>query len=208
MDRGDWWATVHGVPKSWTWLNEKEMATHSSTLAWRIPGTGEPGGLPSMGSHRVRHEWSVSTFIAAAAEWLTHAAILQAKILNICQLIKYWLWDAKILFYWLLNWMFHFCCCYCSISKSYPVKSYLCNPTDCSTPGFPVLHCFLEFAQTHVHWVIQSSHPLLPPSPPALKISQHQGLSQWIGSSHKVAKVLGLQLQHQSFQWIFRTDFL
>ena len=63
-DGGVWWAAVHGVAKSWTQLSdfaftfhalEKEMATHSSVLAWRIPGTGEPGGLPSMGSHRVRH---------------------------------------------------------------------------------------------------------------------------------------------------------
>ena len=61
MDRGAWWAAVHGVAKSWTRLTltfpfhalEKEMATHSSVLAWRIPGTGEPSGLPSMGSHRV-----------------------------------------------------------------------------------------------------------------------------------------------------------
>ena len=66
MDGGAWWAAVHGVAKSRTRLNhfaftfpfhalEKEMATHSSVLAWRIPGMGEPGGLPSMGSHRVRH---------------------------------------------------------------------------------------------------------------------------------------------------------
>ena len=68
----------------------------------------------------------------------------------------------------------------------------------------------LECAQTHVHWVkdaIQPSHPLLPTSP-ALNLSQHQGLFQWIGALHKVARVLELQLQHQSFQWIFRVDFL
>ena len=58
---GAWWAAVHGVAKSWTQLShfnalEKEMATHSSVLAWRIPGTGEPGGLLSLGSHRVRHD--------------------------------------------------------------------------------------------------------------------------------------------------------
>ena len=69
MDRGAWWAAVRGVAKSWTRLSdftftfhfhawEKEMATHSSVLAWRIPGTVEPGGLLSMGSHRVRHNWS------------------------------------------------------------------------------------------------------------------------------------------------------
>ena len=75
MDGGAWWAAVHGVAKSWAWLSdfpftfhfhalEKEMATHSSVLAWRIPGTGEPGGLLSMGSHRVGHDWNN---LAAAA---------------------------------------------------------------------------------------------------------------------------------------------
>ena len=82
MDGGAWWAAVHGVIKSWTWVShftftfhfhalEKEMATHSSVLAWRIPGMGEPGGLPSMGSHRVGHNWSD---LAAAA------AVSRAKL--------------------------------------------------------------------------------------------------------------------------------
>ena len=77
MDRGAWWAAVHGVAKSRTRLSdftftfhfpalEKEMATHSSVLAWRIPGTLEPGGLPSMGSHRVGHNWR--DLAAAAAD--------------------------------------------------------------------------------------------------------------------------------------------
>ena len=73
---------------------------------------------------------------------------------------------------------------------------------DCSTPGFPVLYYLLEFAQTHVHGVsdaIQPSHLLLSPSP-AFSLSQHQGFFQWVSSSHQVAKVLELQLQHQSFQ--------
>ena len=76
MDGGAWWAAVHGVTKNQAWLSdfpftfhlhalEKEMATHSSVLAWRIPGTGEPGGLPSMGSHRVRHDWSDLAVAAA-----------------------------------------------------------------------------------------------------------------------------------------------
>ena len=81
---------------------------------------------------------------------------------------------------------------------------------DCSMPGFPVLHSLLEFAQTHISWIgdaIQPSHPLSPPSP-AINLSQHQGLFQWVSSSQQVAKVLELQLQHQSFQWIFRVDFL
>ena len=77
MDRGAWWAAVHGVAKSRTWRSdfcftfhfhalEKEMATHSSVLAWRIPGTAEPGGLLSLGSHRVKHDWS--NLAAAAAD--------------------------------------------------------------------------------------------------------------------------------------------
>ena len=67
----------------------------------------------------------------------------------------------------------------------------LCNPMDCSTPGFPVHHQRLEFTQTHVHWVrdaIQPSHPLLSPSPPAFSLSQHQGLFQWVSSSHQWPK--------------------
>ena len=82
---------------------------------------------------------------------------------------------------------------------------------NCSTPGFPILHCLLEFVQTRVHRVsdaIQPSHPLSPLYPPALNLSQHQGLFHWVNSSHQVAKVLELQLQHQPFQWIFQIDFL
>ena len=68
-----------------------------------------------------------------------------------------------------------------------------------------------ELTQKHVHWdgdTMQPSHPLSPPSPPAFNLSQHQGLYQWVSSSHQVATVLEFQLDHQSFQWIFRTDFL
>ena len=87
----------------------------------------------------------------------------------------------------------------------------LCDPMNCSTPGLPVHHQILEFTQTHAHQVgdaIQPSHPLSPPSPPAPNPSQHQGLFQWVNSSHEVAKILEFQLQHQSFQWIPRTDLL
>ena len=83
MDRGAWKAAVHGVAEGRTRLSdftfnshfqalEKEMATHSSVLAWRIPGTGEPDGLPSMGSHRVRHDWSD---LAAAAALLNKKSL-------------------------------------------------------------------------------------------------------------------------------------
>ena len=102
------------------------------------------------------------------------------------------------------------CCCCCSVAQSCLT---LCEPMDCSTPGFPVLH-LPEFVQTHVHWVsdvIQPSHPLS--SPCTFCLSQHQGLFQWASSSHQVAKVLEFQLQHQSFHEYsglisFRMDWL
>ena len=87
----------------------------------------------------------------------------------------------------------------------------LCDPMNHSMPGRPVHHKLPEFTQTHVHQVgdaTQPSHPLSSPSPPAPNPSQHQGLFQWVNSSHDVAKVLEFQLQHQSFQWTPRTDLL
>ena len=92
MDRGAWWAAVHGVAKSRTWLSdftftfhfhalEEEMATHSSVLAWRIPGTAEPGGLPSVGSHRVRHDWS--DLAATAAVLLNGASKVVQMVKNL-----------------------------------------------------------------------------------------------------------------------------
>ena len=83
----------------------------------------------------------------------------------------------------------------------------LCDPMDYSTPGFPVHHQLPEFTQTHVHWfgdAIQPSHPLTSP-PSAFILSWHQGLFKWVSSSHQVAEALEFQLQHQYFQWIFRT---
>ena len=93
MDGGAWWAAVHEVAKSQRWLSnftfhfhalEKEMATHSSVLAWRIPGTGEPGGLPSMGLYRVGHDWSDLAAAAAAA---------------VCILIPFPFGNLKLVFY-------------------------------------------------------------------------------------------------------------
>ena len=98
-----------------------------------------------------------------------------------------------------------------SVQFSHSVMSDSLQPMDCSKPGFPVLHQLLELAQTHVHWVsdaIQPSHPLSSPFLPAFNLSQHQDLLLRVYSIHQVAKVLKLQLQHQSFQWLFRTEFL
>ena len=92
----------------------------------------------------------------------------------------------------------------CSVTQSCPA---VCHPM----PGFSVPHHLPEFAQTHVHWVgdaIQPSHPLSSPSSPALNLSQHQSVYQWDSSLRQEAKVLEFQFQHQSFQWIFRVDFL
>ena len=106
----------------------------------------------------------------------------------------------------------HWCklrkCLFSSVPQLCP---NLCDPMDFSMSGFPVHHQPPEFTQTQVHWVddaMQPSHPLSSPSPPAFSLTQHQGLFRWVSSSHRVAKVLQFQLQHQSFQWIFRTDFI
>ena len=104
MDGGAWRAAVHGVAKSRTWLSdltftfhfhalEKEMATHSSVLAWRIPGTGDPGGLPSMGSHRVGHDWSDLAAAAAAAFDVLRNKAKKARV-----------WASTVAYNLLSNW--------------------------------------------------------------------------------------------------------
>ena len=109
-------------------------------------------------------------------------------------------WHTHTSVYKMINKDPLFCCC--SLTQLCPA---LCDPMDGSMPGFPVPHHLPEFAQIHVHWggdAIQPSHPVSPPSPPALNLSQHQGFFQWVSSLHQVAKVLEFQLQHQSFQWL------
>ena len=128
-------------------------------------------------------------------EWLTHSLHF---------LIFY------IYFWYCIQWL-SIMCSVSSVQSLSRVQLFVKDSVDCSTPGLPVLHQLLELGQTHIQRVgdaIQPSHPLSSPSPPALSLSQHQGLFQWVSSSHLVAKVLEFQLQHQSFQWIFRTDFL
>ena len=100
-----------------------------------------------------------------------------------------------------------------SVQFSHSVVSDSLRPHELqhARPPLPVHHHLPEFTQTHIYWVgdaIQSSHPLSSPSPPAPNLSQHQSLFQWVNSSHQVTKVLEFQLQHQSFQWTPRTDFL
>ena len=98
------------------------------------------------------------------------------------------------------------CCCCCSVTQLCPT---LCDAMDCNIPGLPVSHHLLDFEQVHVHCIgdaIQPSHPLMPSCPPALNLAQHQGLFQWVIRSHHMTIIPELQLQHQSFQWIFRVD--
>ena len=128
-------------------------------------------------------------------------------------------------FWWFMLQRLAFLCCVATISIYFPLEDEgslqfssvaqscptLCGPMNRSRPGFPFHHQHPEFTQTHVHRIgdaIQPSHPLSSPSPPAPTPFQHQGLFQWVNSSHEVTKVLEFQLQHQSFQWIFRTDLL
>ena len=131
MGGGAWWAAVHGVAKSRTRLSdftfifhfqalEKEMATHSSVLAWRVPGSWEPGGLLAMGSHRVRrHSVSKNSGSSSHGSSNNESSDSSSGGSSHC----------------------------CSVAQSCPP---LCYPKYCSTPGFPVLHHLPELAQTHV----------------------------------------------------------
>ena len=154
------------------WENplEKGMATQSYILAWKIPWTEEPGGLQSMGLWRVRHDWTTEHMLTQ-----THICKTLKKIYCIWfTMLCYFLVYGKVNQLYIYPLFFQFS----SVAQSCPT---LCDPMDCSTPGFPVHQQLLELTQTHVHWVgdaIQSSHPLSSPSPPNFSLSQHQGLFQ------------------------------
>ena len=160
------------------------METNSSILAWKTPRE-EPGGLQSKWSQRVRHNWAhtnINSFIRDDQLWLKGMKSVWVKTL-----------DGKLSSSTRLRLY--------SVITSVQSLSYvwLCKPKDWRTPGLPVHHQLPELAQTHVHRVsdaIQPFHPLSTPSPPALNLSQHQGLFKWVSSSHQVAKVLEFQLQH------------
>ena len=112
-----------------------------------------------------------------------------------------------ILYHWAIREALLTSYCF-SVAKLHPI---LFDPMDRCMPGSLVLHYFLGFAQIHVHWVSDAyltTSSSATPSPFAFSLSQHQGLLQWVNSLKQVDKVLELQLHHQSFQWIFRTDFL
>ena len=181
------------VQETWVWSLgwedplEKGMATHSNIFACRVLWTEETGKLQSRGLQRVGYHWET--------KHIAHK--------NGYQEVK---WERYKLGDW--NWHIHINQSVSSVVQSCPTP---CDPMNCITPGLPVHHQLPESTQTHVHWVsdaIQPYHPLSSPSPPALNLSQHQGLFKWVSSLNQVAKVLEFQLQHQSFQWIFWTKFL
>ena len=209
------------------------MATHSSILVWRIPGTEEPSGLPTMGLHRVKHNWSD---LAAAAAGLssTFRYIVQfsgSVRPTLCDTMNYSTRGLPIHHQLLESTQTHAN----GNQKKAGVAILIPDKMDVKTKtvirdkeGHSVQllshvqlfvtpwtaarhHQLLESTQTHVHWVgdaMQPSHPLSSPSPPALNLSQHHGLFKWVSSSHEVAKILEFHLQHQSFQWTPRTNLL
>ena len=158
---------------------EKRVATHSSILAWRIPWTEGPGGLQSFGSHKE----------SDTTEWLTlwlftfYPCTGWRDPGKLSKSLKFSKPSPQMPPVW------------CSVTKSCPT---LCNPMDCSMTGSSILHYLPEFSQIHVQCVadaIQPSHPLPPPSPLALSLSQYQDFFQWVSSWHQVARVLECQLQ-------------
>ena len=139
------------------------MATHCSILAWKIPWQRSLAGYSP---------WDHKELDTPERLTHTHMPCTFSSISDI----------------FLKPCIYEFCCCLCSIAKS---SLTLCDSMDCSTPGFPVFHYLPEFVPTHVHWIsdaIQPSHSLSPASPPALNLSEHHGLFQWVGFLHQVAK--------------------
>ena len=175
------------------------MATHSSVLGWRIPGMGEHGGLPSMGSYRVGHDWSDLAVAAVSPLSFTQTGFLLLFVLVMVIPLRC-LQETKIGYLPCFHCYLHFLRSIRGLFVNSSTGAHLslasgnakwrlvvqllspvqlCNPMDCSTPDFPVLHYLLELAQTLIHWVgeaIQPSCPLLSPSPPTSNPSQHQGL--------------------------------
>ena len=179
------------------------MAANNRTLTWRIPW--EPGRLQSMVSQRVRHNWATSLFfsllINSSKEFgCEGGAVIWVEADGKCETRKsfyFYFSEGKINTLMLLCKLFLLFLLYIfphvqSVHFSYLVMSDTWWLHGLQHAKHPVHHQLPEFSQTHVHWVgntIQPSHLLLSPSPPALNLSQHQGLFQWVSSSHHVAKV-------------------
>ena len=155
------------------------MATHSSVLAWRIPGRAEPGGLPSMGSNRIGHDWS-NLAAAALKLWSITVEVncISSQFSSVQSLSHVRLFTTPM------------------------------NRSTSGLPVHHQLPEFTQTQVHRVSDAIQPSYPLSSPSPAAPNPSRHQSLFQWVNSSHEVAKVLEFQLQHHSLQRNPRADLL
>ena len=136
-------------------------------------------------------------------QWQTHYSLFPS-LSTIIFLIE--MWSSPF-----TKYLFLLMCYILQFSSVVQSCQTLCNPMDYSTPDVPAYHQLPELTKTHVYWVgdaIQPSHPLSSLFPPTFNLFQHQNLSKWLSFLHQVGKVLELQPQHRSFQWIFKTDFL
>ena len=211
---------------------EEEKTTHSSTLAWEILFSEEPGVHEITKNQTClsdwKHTYSVSrttaNILLVHKKHLIKGPINEPTLGCVCRERQVEYHNGTNVYWVLAKSQALFL--ECILLQLLPVRSFgsppfqfssvtqscptLCDLMDCSTPGLHVHHQLPEFTQTHVHQVrdaIQPSHPLLSPSP-AFILSQHQSLFKWVSSSHQVAKVLEFQLQPQSFQWTSRIDLL
>ena len=157
------------------------MEIQSSILTWKIPWAEDPGGLHPMGSQRAGHNWGTNT----------HIVDLQCCV-SFVRTAKWFSYTYQLLF------------SHSVVSNSSRPHRLQPARLPCPSPSPRVCSNSCPLSQD----AIQPSHPLSSPSPPVFHLSQHQGVFQWVSSAYQMAKVLELQLQHQSFQWIFRVDFL
>ena len=185
---------------------EKGMAAHSSVLAWRIPWAEEPGGLQSIRSQRVEHDWSTLACmlysLQAYSMVIKYFYTLWNDHHNESSYRSFYSISDHIPYAWFLSLWLQ------SVQFSQSVVSESLRPHGLQHARLPCPSSTPRDAQTQVHWVsdaIQPSHLLLFPSP-AFNLSQHPGLFQWVISSPQVAKVS--EFQHQSCQWIFSADLL
>ena len=228
MDRGALWATVFGVIRVRLNLETKQQqqwhSYHCLSAKQRDSSWLDAISLEGMILERT---WRFRMKALLAVGGSTASVILRCLSMDGDQLGTKFHWsmvqwedkDTVMKFAW--SWisssekavLYLIWCLLSSVQFSSVIQLCLtlCNLMNHSTPGLPVHPQLPEFTQTHVHNVgdaIQPSHPLSSPSPPALNLSQHQGLFKWVSSSHQEAKGLEFQLQHQSFQWKPRTDLL
>ena len=200
-----WFYFLYSWIKNCIWTIQPELvcmlAAESWPILWNLMDCNPPGSSVHGLFQAMILEWVAISFSKGA--FPTQG--LNSGLLH-CRRILYWLGHQGSPVFTFNDIAFSFICC--SVAQSYRT---LWDPMNCSKPGLPIHHQIPEYTQTHVHCVsdvIQSFHSQSAPSPPALIFTKHQGLFQWVSSSHQVAKVLELQFQHQSFQWIFRTDLL